>query len=140
MYRFSFDQQIIEEKQKLSQKIAIIEATKTLQVDLEKKQKAIKQIQSIFATQDSWREQMAYIRSIFPQKATLRQLTLNDKSIQLSGSTDSRLIVQQIYKRITNEKKFKSAKLEEFTRDADGIYQFSILMEGYQTPAKSKKS
>jgi len=140
MYRFSIDQQIVDEKQKLSQKLAIIEATKTLRADLEKKQTSIKQIQMIFTMQDVWRDQVTYIRSVFPKKATLKLLTVNEKSIQLSGSTDTRLIVQQLYQKITNEKKFKSVKLDQFTRDVDGMYQFTITMEGYQTAVKPTKS
>ncbi len=140
MYRFSIDQQIVDEKQKLSQKLAIIEATKSLRADLEKKQASIKQIQTIFAMQDAWQDQVAYIRTIFPKKATLRQLSMDEKSIKLSGSTDTRTIVQQLFQKITIDKKFKSVKLEQFTRDKDGMYQFEITMEGYQTAVKQTKS
>ena len=41
---------------------------------------------------------------------------------------------------IGNEKKFKSVKLDQFTRDVDGIYQFTITMEGYQNSVKPTKS
>ncbi|MEI6326627.1 MAG: PilN domain-containing protein [Candidatus Roizmanbacteria bacterium] len=140
MFRFSFDQQIVDEKQKLAQKLAIIEATKPLRADLEKKQTVIKQIQSIFSAQDTWKEQVAYVRSIFPKNASLTRLTLDTKTVQLSGSTDTRMIVQQLFQKLTNDKKFKSVKLDQFTRDINGKYQFAILMEGYQTPIKNKKS
>lgn len=138
MYRFTIDQKIIDEKQKLSQKLAIIEATKSLRTDLEEKQKKIKNINTIFATQDVWNEQVDYIRSTFPQKANLKLLSIDGKTVTLTGTTDARLIVQQFYQRLSKDKRYKSVNLGQFTRDGAGLYEFEIVLEGYQAKVASK--
>lgn len=131
-YRFSIDQQIIGEKEKLAQKRAIIAATKPLRDEMNKTQKSIKSVQSIFGTQDKWKSKMNYLLSVFPVGVTLTSLKDEGDTLRFTAVAKSPEIIKKMYGRILADKRFLKVQFGTFTIKNKTEYQFDMVLDQYK--------
>ena len=131
-YRFSIDQQIIGEKEKLAQKRAIIAATKPLRDEMNKTQKSIKSVQAIFGTQDRWRSKIDYLLSVFPVDVTLTSLKDEGEVLRFTATAKSPEIIKKMYGRILADKQFGKVQFGTFTIKNKTEYQFDMALDQYK--------
>jgi len=131
-YRFSIDQQIIGEKEKLAQKRAIIAATKPLRDEMNKTQKSIKSVQAIFGIQDRWRSKIDYLLSVFPVDVTLTSLKDEGEVLRFTATAKSPEIIKKMYGRILADKQFGKVQFGTFTIKNKTEYQFDMALDQYK--------
>lgn len=131
-YRFSIDQLIIGEKEKLAQKRAIINATKPLRDEMNKTQKSIKSVQTIFAAQDLWTSKIDYLLSIFPVNVTLTSLKDEGATLRFAATATSPEIIKKMYNRLLADKQFGKVQLGPLTIKNNTEYQFDMTLDQYK--------
>lgn len=131
-YRFSIDQLIIGEKEKLAQKRAIIIATKPLRDEMIKTQKSIKSVQTIFGIQDKWRSKIDYLLSVFPADVTLASLKDEGDTLRFTAVAKSPEIIKKMYGRILADKQFNKVQFGSFTIKNKTEYQFDMVLDQYK--------
>jgi Tfp pilus assembly protein PilN len=128
--RISLDQQLIDEKEKLSLKQSIVTATKDLQADLNAAQFKIKTVQSLITSQDLFISKFEYINKVIPRQAIITKLTIEEKQIILDGTCKDYQLIQAFVAKLREDGKFEKVTLSKISRSTDE-YLFSIELDGY---------
>ncbi|HRN69697.1 MAG TPA: PilN domain-containing protein [Candidatus Woesebacteria bacterium] len=129
-YRFKIDQEIVDLKDTLSQKKAIVETTQNLLTNVKELDFKINNIKSISGKQDTLLDIYTYIFQKLPQDVRLTSLTIEGTSIQFQGQTTNITAVQDMYEKMQQEKIFKSVVLGGITKNETG-FAFNLELTDY---------
>jgi hypothetical protein len=130
MFRFTVDQDIVDLKDTLQQKKAIIDVSAPLMnqaVHIDKKATNIKQILS---AQDNFSNMISYYLSVFPEKVTSSKLTITNEGIETSGVAQEAGIIQDFYNRLVRDKHFNKVNIKDL-RKVDNQYVFTLSLKEY---------
>lgn len=129
-YRFQLDQQVIDLKEAVLQKKEIIQVVLPLLEEgeiIEKKQEAAKMI---LRQQEKTLSMFKYFISIFPKGLVLREMTLGEDEIDISGIAIQAEHLQMFVNLIRKEQKFKKVNLKSIKKTETG-YNFELNLAGF---------
>ena len=126
--RFSLDQEIVDLKEKFSDKQAILQVMKPLVQEADAFVKKQDSISKILAKQTDFIQDFDYILSVIPSDITLNTLQRDDTLMYLKGTSKSIVSIKRLFIRLSREKRYKSVKVKELSGSADTEYLFSIDM------------
>ena len=129
-YRFKVDQEIVNLKDTLIQKKAIVDTTQNL-LDLVKVLDfKIKNVNGLYTEQDSVKNISSYFFQKLHPQIKLQTVSINKKDILLSGQTTDITLIQSLYESIKTDKAFKEVNLGSINKSADG-YTFILELKNY---------
>lgn len=131
-YRFKADQEIVDLKDTLTQKKAIVESTQSLLANVKQLDFKIKNIKSLYKQQDDFQNQYDYVFQHLPQDITLTTFTMDSSGIEIIGLTQNISTVQAVYEQLQEEKKFESIVLDGITKGEKG-FSFTFKLKNYKT-------
>ncbi len=129
-YRFKIDQDIIDLKEKVTQKQEIMKITTPLVNQAVVLEGKLNHIHTILNTQNQFSDPLDYVLAKVPESVSLDEVDMSDKSIVLKAHTLQIGLVKSIYQNYLSSKKFKNVTITGIGRDSEtNIYQFSLTME-----------
>ena len=139
-YRFKVDQDIVDTRDLLMQKKAIVDATSTLLEKVEELDGKIKNIKGLYSQQDAMQELYSYFLQNLPADLEINSLTIATDGIESEGSALNIESVRGFYDKLQADKKFKSVSLKNVTKTETG-YDFTLeLTEFIPTNGPQKDS
>lgn len=130
-YRFKVDQEIVDLKDTLTQKKAIVEATQMLLKEVERVDKRMKDIRAILKLQEDTKALYSYTFSKIPQNVSISNFSFKQGSAEISGTTLDVNIVKSLYESLRDEKRFKKVRLSSVNKSLNG-YDFSLSLDEFQ--------
>ena len=130
-YRFKVDQQIVDEKDALTQKRAIVDATQLLLNEVKVLDTKISDIKIILSQQDKTKGMYTYILDALPPEIQISKLYIKDLTVDIEGFSANIDVVKQLFERIQNEHKFQTVKLTSVDKKAQG-YTFKLTLTKYK--------
>lgn len=125
-YRFKVDQEIVNLKDTLSQKKAIVDTTSNL-LDLVKVLDVkIKNVNALYKEQDSIKNIYTYFFQKMPSQITIETLTIDQENANLTAVTVDVSSIQALYDSIKADKAFAEVNLGSINKSDDG---FSFTLE-----------
>ncbi len=137
--RVQVDQKLVDEREKLAMKKAIVSTTRPLRTDLENAQRKITLIKGVFTKQDTLLAQLDYITQIIPKNSSVRSILIDEKQLEIKAVTSDFRVIQQLAGKLTKDAKFEKVKAGNIQKEGNKQYSFSVTLEGYKT-ADIKKS
>lgn len=131
-FRFRIDQNIIDLKDSIAQKQAIIEVFQPSFEEAAAVNTQLTSIQNIVDGQTRQNESVDYLMSRFPQAVFLNKLNLSDGAYIMTGTTNNSQVLQDYYALLLRDGRFKSVELSNIQRTETG-YSFT-LRAGEYTP------
>ncbi len=131
MYRFMIDQTIIDLKDSIDQKKAIVKAVEPLISEAQKINYQVTQAQGIIQNQQAFAHQINYILSQFPQAATLTTFSIDSSKIDLNGVSTNPKDIQLFYSKLKADNRYSSVLLSNLKKDIGG-YSFAIELSGFK--------
>lgn len=129
-YRFKVDQEIVNLKDTLTQKKAIVDTTHNL-LDLVKElDLKIKNINTLYAKQDAITDISGYFFQKIPPQISVTSLTIGEKDIIVSGKTSDIASIQNLYESIKSDKAFKEVNLGSIDK-IDAEYNFTMDLKTF---------
>lgn len=126
-FRFSIDQRIIDLKESIDQKKAIIDAISPLNTEAREINNQLIETKNITSSQDKISQTLAYIFSIFPDGATLTNFNLEKNVMTMTGIAIDVRALQAFYDRLKKENKFSAVNLEDLARKETG-FDFTLII------------
>lgn len=124
-YRFKVDQDIVDTRDLLMQKKAIVEATSTLLENVKELDGKIKNIKGLYAKQDALQQLYTYFFQNLPVDISINSLDLGTEGIKSEGSVVNIETVRALYDKLQADKRFKSVSLKNVTKTENG-YDFTL--------------
>ncbi len=137
-FRFTVDEKIIDLKDSIGQKKAILEVAQPILAEAKRINDKAEESQVIVDDQEKFLSSIKYVLSIFPEALQLERFELEEDKLLLSGvATDPRQL-QLFYERLQKEGRFGVVVLSNVKRQETG-YQFLLeLGEEVKKPVKKK--
>lgn len=130
--KFALDQQIVDLQEEIDQKQEIVKMFQPLIKDSRTVSVRLKEIEGITNQQPQQKEMMTYVLQRFPQDFTLKEMTVSQRGIILSGYTTSSNTLESFNTRLKSENRFKSINLKSMSRSANGL-EFYIEMQQFKS-------
>ena len=124
-FRFTVDESIIDLKDSIAQKKAIVQVVQPLLAEAKKINDQAKESTSIVDDQKQTLSSLNYILSIFPATIFLSRLTYEEGLFLLTGTATDPKQLQYFYNRLKKERQFALVDLSNVKRDENG-YTFSL--------------
>jgi Tfp pilus assembly protein PilN len=129
-YRFRIDQSIVDLREAVNQKKEIIQVALPLLQKAEQIDWKTKEIQKILTKQKLTDDMIQYIISLFPESLTLSQMTADDTTLNLTGTTPDPKQLQNFYLVLKQEGKFKSVELEKINKKEE-VFSFVLVLKNF---------
>ena len=130
-FRFKVDQQIVDERDALTQKRAIVDATQLLLDEVKVLDTKVKNIKVLLSSQDKSKAMYNYVLDTIPPEIRISKLNIKDLVIDLEGFSTDIDVVQRAFERIKSENKFETAKLTSVDKREEG-YVFRLVLTKYK--------
>ncbi|OGK35856.1 hypothetical protein A3F59_03040 [Candidatus Roizmanbacteria bacterium RIFCSPHIGHO2_12_FULL_38_13] len=124
-YRFKVDQDIVDTRDLLLQKKAIVDATSTLLEKVKELDTKIKNIKSLYEKQTTMQQLYSYFFQSLPSDLTINSISFGVELTQFEGSAANIDSVKVFYEKLQQDKRFKSTTLTNITKTETG-YDFSL--------------
>ncbi len=124
-YRFKADQEIVDLKDTLSQKKAIVDSTQTLLERVKELDFKIGTIKGLYSQQDSLLSMYNYAFQNLPQDVAITSMVFEQDKLYFDGKTSNIQAVQSMYEKFKTDKVFSTVSLEGINKTEDG-YTFKI--------------
>ncbi len=124
-YRFKVDQEIVDTRDLLMQKKAIVDSTSTLLEKVKELDGKIKNIKGLYTKQDAMEQVYSYFFQNLPTDLEISSLTIAPDGIKSEGSTVNIESIRGFYDKLQTDKKFKSVSLRNVTKTETG-YDFTL--------------
>ncbi|OGK17976.1 hypothetical protein A3G67_04665 [Candidatus Roizmanbacteria bacterium RIFCSPLOWO2_12_FULL_40_12] len=137
-FRFSVDETIIDLRDSIGQKRAIIEVVQPILAEAKKINDQAAESKQILKDQDNLLSSVRYILSIFPEALVLDHMVFDEGKLTLTGVALNPQHLQLFYNRLKKENKFPSVALVNVKRGESG-YSFTIELDTGIKVSKAKK-
>ncbi len=132
-YRFKIDQEIVDLKDTLTQKKAIVDTTQSLLTNVKELDFKISSIKSLSEKQNTLLDTYTYLFQNLPQDVILTSLTIEGTTIIFEGRTPNITAVQNMYEKLQEEKLFTSVTLGAITK-TENDFTFNLELIDYKKP------
>jgi hypothetical protein len=129
-YRFKVDQEIVDLKDTLNQKKAIVDNTKMLLSTVEELDGKIGSVKKFYTKQETFHDQTSYVLQKIPSGILTSSLDIGSSDITLSGKSPDIASIRLLYDDLKNEKKFKNVSLSNVNKQGDG-FSFNLKLFGF---------
>ncbi len=129
-YRFKVDQEIVNLKDTLSQKKAIVDTTHNLLDLVEVLDFKIGNINTLYADQDSIKNISTYFFGKLPPQIKIETVSIDKQDISLTGQTTDAASIQSLFESIKTDKVFKEVNLGSINKSESG-YNFSLELKTF---------
>lgn len=116
-YRFKIDQSIVDLKESVDQKQEIIQVVYPLIKQAESIDRKMKEIKKTVNDQNKAEKMIDYLLSIFPEKLSLSNLTIEKDSLKLIGSSADPTQLQLFYRILKKDSRFESVELQSLKKN-----------------------
>lgn len=130
-FRFKVDQQIVDERDALTQKRAIVDATQLLLDEVKVLDTKVSNIKVLLNKQDKTKEMYGYVLDSLPSEISVSKLNIKDLIVDIEGFSSNIDLVQQLFEKMKNENKFQKVKLTSVDKREDG-YVFRLTLTTYK--------
>lgn len=134
-FRFTVDENIIDLKDSIAQKKAIVQVVQPLLAEAKKINDQAKESTDIVDEQKETLSSINYILSIFPESISLNRLTYEEGLFRLTGTALDPKQLQFFYNRLKKERQFALVDLSNVKRDENG---YAFTMEISKDPNAGK--
>lgn len=130
-YRFRVDQEIVDLKEKLSQKDSIVVATSSLIEAVDTLDFKLKNIKEVVDSQRLLNNNLETITSQIPENIVVESLNVNTKNVELSGNSQAAQNIRDFYEKLIESSKYEKVTLTGITRTGES-FEFNLIMEGFK--------
>lgn len=130
LYRFKIDQEIIDLKEKVSQKQEIIKITTPLIVEAKTVETKLNQVKELVTKQNHFANTLDYIFSIVPTSIVFDDVSINDLTVGINGGTQTVSDIKFLQDTMLKSGRFKTVVVGKLDRDKEtGMFKFGIVAE-----------
>ncbi len=126
-FRFQVDQEIIDLKESIDQKIEIMKVTKPLITEATSIDNKIGEIKNILDGQNVFLKNISYVFSVIPQDIVLTRVEVEKNSIKLGGNSNTIAAIQRLNEKLKKDKMYKSISISELAKAQLGFTFLFIL-------------
>lgn len=130
-FRFKVDQQIVDQRDALTQKRAIVDATQLLLDEVKALDTKVSNIKLLLTRQDKTQAMYNYVFDATPADIQISKLNIKDLIIDMEGFSTNIDLVQQLFEKMKNENKFETVKLTSVDKKEEG-YVFRLTLTKYK--------
>ncbi|MBP7967037.1 hypothetical protein KAZ66_02075 [Candidatus Woesebacteria bacterium] len=130
-FRFKVDQQIVDQRDALTQKRAIVDATQLLLNEVKVLDTKVSNIKTLLNHQDKTREMYGYVLGSLSSEISVSKLNIKELIVDIEGFSPNIDVVQQLFEKMKNENKFQKVKLTSVDKREDG-YVFRLTLTTYK--------
>jgi hypothetical protein len=131
-YRFKVDQDIVDLKDTLTQKKAIVDNTKELLDSVKDLDGKISNVKKLYADQDLMGKQYSYYISKFASDVKITSILHDKESINIKGEASDIAAVRLVYEQLREEAVFKTVSLANVNKSDTG-FTFDITLAEFTT-------
>lgn len=131
-YRFKVDQEIVDLKDTINQKVEIVKSTNALLKEVEMINKQVQSVNTVLNKQTLFQEMYAYFYASLPTALTLTSTKFTATSIDCLGITPNVESVRLLYEKLKKENRFQKVELKNVNKSSQG-YTFSLQLTGYSS-------
>ena len=126
-FRFKVDQEIIDLKEKVTQKQEIFKITKPLLTEAKNVEKKLSNIKTLIDQQAVFNANLGFVFSSIPEGMTLNEVGIDNKQVYMKGEAISVLQIKHVYDIFNEDKRFKEAAISALEKDKlTGIFSFVL--------------
>ncbi len=130
-FRFKVDQQIVDERDALTQKRAIVDATQMLLDEVKILDTKVTDVKTLLTKQDKTKSMYTYVLDSIPPEIYINKFNAKDLVIDIEGFSANIEVVQQLFERMKNESHFQTVKLTSVDKRENG-YMFRLTLTKYK--------
>lgn len=130
-FRFKVDQQIVDQKDALIQKRAIVDATQLMLDEVKVLDTKINNIKVVLTRQDKTKAMYSYVFDALPSEIQISKMYMKDMIVDIEGLSTNIDVVKNLYERMDREKRFQSVKLTSVDKREEG-YIFRLTLTKYK--------
>ncbi|CAN5172712.1 hypothetical protein BH09PAT2_BH09PAT2_00640 [soil metagenome] len=130
-YRFKVDQQIVDERDALIQKRAIVDATQLMLDEVRILDTKISNVKKVLITQDKTKAMYTYVLDAIPEGINMSKLNAKDLTVDIEGFSEKIEPVQALVERMKSENHFQTVKLTSVDKKDDS-YVFRLTLNKYK--------
>jgi hypothetical protein len=130
-FRLNIDQQIVDLKDKLSQKQEILKSTKTLLTDVAKLEEKTAMVGKLIGEQTVFEGMMNYFLDGLPPDFSVTNISIDSSGIVLMGYSSNPASIQSYFSRLQFESRFTTIKLDNIQKTSDG-FSFNFNLGNYK--------
>lgn len=130
-FRFKVDQQIVDEREALTQKRAIVDATQLMLDEVKLLDTKISNIKVLLNQQDKTKGMYSYVLDAIPSEIQISKIYIKDMVVDVEGISANIELVRQLYDKMEVEKRFQSVKLTSVDKREEG-YVFRLTLSKYK--------
>ncbi len=129
-YRFKADQEIVDLKDTLIQKKAIVDSTQSLIDSVKELDFKIDNVKALQAKQDSMISIYSYVFQNLPQDVFINSMMFEETGISLEGRTQNYEAVQGMFDKLKEDNRFETVTLDGINRTEEG-FNFRMQLASY---------
>lgn len=138
-YRFKADQEIVDLKDTLIQRKAIVDTTQSLLDNVKELDFKINNIKTLQSEQDNMISTYSYVFQNIPQDVFVNSMIFDPSGIALEGKTQNYQAVQDMYDKLKNENRFSTVTLESINRTEEG-FNFRMQLASFNEEDGSQQN
>lgn len=127
-FRFTVDESIIDLKDSIAQKKAIIDVVQPVLAEAKKINDRAKESTQILTDQQKLIALIKYLLSVFPETVNLDRMSFDEGKLTLTGSSANPKHLQLFYARLKKDNMFLNVELKNVKRGEFG-YSFTIVLD-----------
>ncbi len=130
-YRFKVDQEIVDLKDKLSQRQSIVESTSELVNRVQEIDAKMKQVQLVLDEQKNFQVQYTYTLSQIPQEILIENFQMTADSIDIDGTADTVDPIKKMYDGLQADNKYNIIDLSTIEK-GENRFSFSLHLAEFK--------
>ncbi|MBI2051869.1 PilN domain-containing protein [Candidatus Roizmanbacteria bacterium] len=130
-YRFTVDESIVDLRESIEQKRAIIQVVQPLLAEANKINTQAQDSKKILNTQGNFLASFRYVLSLFPQNLVLRKLTISQDKIMLNGIALTPKDLQLFYRKLKKDNRFSRIDLSNIEKK-EGVFTFRLELVSFK--------
>lgn len=130
-FRFKIDQEIIDLREKLSQKESVVLATSQMVDRIRETDLKMTQIKMVVKEQSAFESQYTYaMNKIAVSQILISSISISKTTIQLEGTAKTVDPIKSLYEEFQKEKRFRIVDLSTIEK-MDTVFRFSLKLEEF---------
>lgn len=129
-FRFKIDQEIIDLREKLTQKDSIVVATEDLVETIRETENSIRTVETITKDQTQFRDVYSYVLASFPESIQIESLEITLTGVSISASAETVDPIKGFFEKVRDEKKFGFVDMSNIEK-AENRFKFQLRLDEF---------